>query len=100
MAIHKQAQFASTNAFQVPTALANISTDGNLSSGSEILYSLKLHLATSLSIPEMIVTEAINRAIYYNFPYAREKRISLGFYHEIVKKEEDTTASKRITNNV
>ena len=98
--IFKVSQFANTNAFQVPTALSNISTDGNLSSGSEILYSLKLYLATSIDLPEMIVCEHINQAIKINFPRVIKDKIQLGFYHDIVGKEEDVNPSSRMTKKV
>jgi len=94
--IYKTYQFAETNAFAVPTALSNISTDGNLSSGSEILYSLKLYLATHIYIPEHLVCEAINRALEINF----NTNLKVGFYHQVVKREEDTTPKDRIANKV
>ena len=93
--IHKSAQFVSTNVFRIPTALSNISTEGNLSSGSEILYSLALYNATKTAIPEMIICDALNKAIAANFKTNRR----VGFYRPTVKNESAVRPKDRMTQN-
>ena len=71
--------------------------DGKLASGSEQLYALKLFLATEVDIPESIVCRPINTAISLNWP---EKKLKLGFYHQVVKTEDSVTSSNRVKNVV
>ena len=94
--IHKAAMFVSTNVFAIPTGLSNISTEGNLSSGSEILYSLSLYNATKTAIPELITCAAINEAIQANFPGTD---LELGYYRQTVKNESQTSPKDRMLNN-
>ena len=94
--IHKAAMFVSTNVFAIPTGLSNISTEGNLSSGSEILYSLSLYNATKTAIPELKTCAAINAAIQANFPGTD---IKLGYYRQTVKNESQTSPKDRMLNN-
>ncbi len=94
--IAKQADFEVASGLGLAPSLSNLSMDGNLSSGSEQLYALKLYDATDIEIPERHVTKAINLAIKANFP---DTKLKLGFYHKIVKKEEDISPEKRVTNN-
>jgi len=94
--IAKRADFEVASGLGLSPSLSNLSMDGNLSSGSEQLYALKLYDATDIEIPERHVTKAINLAIKANFP---NKNLKLGFYHKIVKKEEDVSPEARVTNN-
>lgn len=71
--------------------------DGKLSSGSEMLYALKLYLASDTSIPEEIILQSVNQAIQINFPNTPWR---LGFYHKIVLREEDVSPSERTSKNV
>ena len=66
-----------------------------MASGSEMLYALKIYLASDVSIAEEIIFENLNQAIAVNFP---GKDLKLGFYHPVVKKEEDTPPEDRLTN--
>jgi hypothetical protein len=95
--IAKSADSAITSGMGLHPSLSNIMVDGKLASGSEQLYAYKLYLATETAIPEEIVTNAINDAIALNWP---EKKLKLGFYREIVKTEDSTTAGERIKNKV
>ena len=95
--ISKKADSATTSGIGLHPALSNIMVDGKLSSGSEMLYALKLYLASDIAIPESIIMQGINYAIRANFPNTDMK---LGFYHKIVLKEEETNPDKRTKNNI
>lgn len=77
-------------------SLANILTNGKLASGSEKLYDYKLFLATETQLVESKVLKHINWWKQMAFPNVPGK---FGFYHDIVKREEDITADERLTNN-
>jgi hypothetical protein len=96
-AIAKTADYRTLSAAGLHPALSNIGAEGKADSGSEQLYALKNYVLTSVTIPELVVTKAINAAIKANFPNAGVK---LGFYHLAPEKEQDVTASKRVANNV
>lgn len=95
--ISKIADSATTSGLGLHPALSNIIINGQLNSGSQLIYALKLFLATDTAIAEDIIFEPINTALEINFP---GKVIKMGFYHDIVKREEDVTSSDRIQNNV
>jgi hypothetical protein len=78
-------------------SLSNIMIDGKLASGSEQLYALKIFLATETTIPESIICEAINQAIAVNWP---DKGLRVGFYHSIIKTEDQVTPKDRLKNAV
>lgn len=94
--ISEKADSATTSGIGLHPALSNIMVAGKLSSGSEMLYALKLYLASDTSIPEEVIFEPINQAIQVNFPGTKKK---LGFYHNIVMKEENVSPSERVVNN-
>ena len=71
--------------------------DGKLSSGSEMLYALKLYLASDTTIPEEIILQALNETIRLNFPGTPWR---VGFYHKIVLREEDVAPKDRVKQNV
>lgn len=96
LAVSAKADAATTNGMGVHPALSGIQVDGKLSSGSEQLYALKSYIATSTAIPERIVLQAFNQAIRANFP---QSPLMLGFYHQIVKREEDVKPANRVNNN-
>lgn len=96
-AIAKMADYRTLSGAGIHPALSNIGAEGKADSGSEQLYALKNYLLTSVNIPEMVVTKAINEAIKVNFP---KSGVKLGFYHLAPEREQDVTASKRIQNNV
>lgn len=93
--IAKQASLETTAGFGMHPALSNISFDGNLPSGSEQLYAFKLYLLTDNDIPESIVCRDVNNAIAANWP---DKKMKLGFYHDAVISEAETSPDKRIKN--
>jgi hypothetical protein len=93
--IAKRAALETTTGLGLHPALSNISTDGNLPSGSEQLYAFKLYLQTDIDLPEMIVCRDINNAIKANFPNKKKK---IGFYHDVVITEESTSSKDRIKN--
>ncbi len=94
--IAKRAALEVTSGLGLHPALSNISSDGNLPSGSEQLYAFKLYLQTGVDIPEMIVCKDINNAIAANFP---SKDLKIGFFHDVVVTEAATAPADRIKNN-
>ncbi len=95
--VSEKADSATTSGMGLHPALSNIMVDGKLSSGSEMLYALKAHLASDTSIPEEIILQSLNRAIQINFPGTSWK---IGFYHRIVQREEDIAPKNRVKNNI
>ncbi len=91
--IANEALFQVTSGIGLHPALSNLSKDGNLPSGSEQLYAFKLYLQTGVDIPEGIVMKAINMAINANFP---GKGLRMGFYHDVVITESQTSPADRI----
>lgn len=97
IAVSNKADGATTSGMGLHPSMSNVIVDGKLASGSEQLYALKIFLATEVTIPEQIVTEAINQAIAINWP---DKQLRVGFYHQIVHTEDSTTSSNRIKNAI
>lgn len=95
--IAKQADNAITSGLGLHPSLSNILIEGKLASGSELLYALKLFLATETDIPELIICSSINHALNANWP---GKKLKIGFYHEIVKTEDSVSPEKRVKNAV
>lgn len=94
--ISKHANSAITSSGGLAPSLANIIVDGNLPSGSEKLYDYKLFIATETPMFMTKNLKALNMWYKIRFPNSTRK---LGYYHDIVKREEDLTASERTTNN-
>lgn len=97
ISIANKADSATTSGLGLHPSLSNIMSDGKLASGSEMLYALKLYLATETEIPEMVVCEAINKAIDLNWP---DKNLKIGFYHSIVRTEENVSPTNRVKNAI
>lgn len=95
--ISHEAQSAITSGIGLNAALSNIMIGGKGSSGSEMLYALKLYLASDVAIAEEVIFEAINQCIEIMWP---EKKCRLGFYHQVVMKEENVTPSDRVTKTI
>jgi hypothetical protein len=96
--VGKQADSASTSGMGLHPSLANIIIPGQLGSGSQMLYALKLFWAAETAIPESVIFEAINRAITANWP--QKDGIQMGFYRPIVEKEDNVSSKDRLTNNI
>lgn len=80
----------------IDTSISNVSKDGIISnSGSNVYYNYLIYMNT-LQIPEEICTSVINRAIKINFP---NKKIKLGFYHNLPEKQQDVSPKDRMKNN-
>lgn len=94
--IAKRADFEVTAGIGLHPALSNMSADGNLPSGSEQLYAFKMYLKIGVDIPESIVCKDINNALAVNFP---NKDVRIGFYHDLLLTEEQTTPKDRIRNS-
>lgn len=95
--VSEKADSATTSGIGLHPALSNIMVDGKLSSGSEMLYALKLYLASDTNLPEEIILQALNDTIRVNFP---EKEWRVGFYHKVVLREEDVSPADRVKTNV
>ena len=95
--VSEKADSATTSGIGLHPALSNIMVDGKLSSGSEMLYALKLYLASDTTIPEEVILQALNEMIRVNFP---GKECRFGFYHKIVLREEDVSPAERVKTNV
>ena len=91
--ISEKADSATTSGMGLHPSLSNIIVNGQLSSGSQMLYALKLYLASDTTIPEEVIFEAINDAIRVNFP---KKKKRMGFYHNPVSKEENVAPDDRV----
>lgn len=91
--ISEKADSATTSGMGLHPSLSNIIVNGQLSSGSQMLYALKLYLASDTTIPEEVIFEPINQAIRANWP---GKNIKLGFYRRIVMKEEQVSPEERV----
>lgn len=94
--ISRMADSATTSAMGLSPALSNIIIDGKSDSGSQMLYALKIFYGADTTIPEQIVLEALNDALHINFPEKRD--LWLGFYHKTIQKEDNVSASNRMTN--
>lgn len=95
--ISEAADQATTSGIGLHPALSNMMMSGKSASGSEMLYALKLYLASDTTIPETVILEAINQCIAVMWP---DKKKRLGFYHKIVLKEENVAPKDRTTSNV
>lgn len=93
--ISEKADSATTSGMGLHPSLSNIIVNGQLSSGSQMLYALKLYMASDTTIPEEVVFEPVNQAIAANFP---KKALKMGFYHHSVMKEEDVDPENRVVN--
>ena len=95
--ISEAADQATTSGIGLHPALSNMMMSGKSASGSEMLYALKLYLASDTTIPETVIMEPINQCIAAMWP---EKKARLGFYHKIVLKEENVAPQDRTVTNV
>jgi hypothetical protein len=93
--ISNKADQAITSAMGLHPSLSNILIDKKLASGSELLYAYKLFIATDTKIYEKKSLEVLNMLKKVMFPNVPGK---FGFYHDIVKREEDITSSERTVN--
>ncbi len=94
--ISEHAHSAITSSMGLHPSLANIIINGKLASGSEMLYAYKLFLATETKVVEKKALEVMNLMKQLYFPNVPGK---FGFYHDIVKREEDITPGERTVNN-
>lgn len=94
--IANRADASTSIGLNLHSALSGSGETGKSNSGSEQLYASKIHLATGVRIPEMIIFEAINYALKANFP---EKKLKLGFSHSQIKREEEVSPGDRMKNN-
>lgn len=94
--ISEHAQSAITSSMGLHPSMANIIINGKLASGSEMLYAYKLFLATETKVIEKKALEVLNMVKRVFFPNSKG---IFGFYHDIVKREEDITPGERTVNN-
>lgn len=93
--IGEKADSATTSGMGLHPSLSNIIVGGQLSSGSQMLYALKIYMASDTTMPEEVIFEPINQAIAANWPSKKRK---MGFYHHTVMKEQDVEPESRVTN--
>lgn len=94
--ISEHAQSATTSAMGLHPSLANILIAGKLASGSEMLYAYKLFLATETKIIEKKALEVMNMMKRQFFPNVEGQ---FGFYHDLVKREEEISPGERVMEN-
>lgn len=87
------AESATTSGIGLHPSLSNIIIGGQLNSGSQLLYALKLYLSSDTCIPEEVIMEPINIALRVNFP---NKNIRMGFYHQVVMTESQVNPDQRV----
>lgn len=95
--IGDKADSATTSGMGLHPSLSNIIVSGQLASGSQMLYAMKMYLASDTSIPEEVIFEPVNQAIEANFP---GKGLKLGFYHKVLKTEDSIPSEERVKNIV
>jgi hypothetical protein len=81
-------------------SLSNVSKEGIISkSGADLYYNYLLYL-DNLQIPEEIVLKHINEALAMNFPELVANDIKLGFYHNVIQRQEDVAPNNRMNQTV
>ncbi len=93
--IAKAANMATVAGGGLHQALSNVAADGKSDSGSEQLYAMQNYILTEVDVPELIICQAINKAIKVNWPTSN---IKLGFYRSLPVREEDKTPKDRVKN--
>ena len=84
----------------IDPSISNITPDGTVSkSGADAFYNYMIYLLQQ-SIPEMVVCADLNYAIRLNFPDKYASGIRIGFFRPTVARQEDTTSSQRLENQV
>lgn len=94
--ISQRADSATTSGAGLHPSLANIIVDGKLASGSEQLYAYKLFIATETPIVQMQALKVMNMWKRLRYPSLDGQ---FGFYHDIVKREEDLSSVDRTNSN-
>ena len=85
---------AAATSFGLDPVLANLVFKGNLSSGSEKLYSYQVCNVSETAIPEMVMFKPINRIFNLNFKTDNQ----IGFYHTTISSEQNVSPDKRLKN--
>ncbi len=93
--IGKAANMATVAGGGLHQALSNVAADGKSDSGSEQLYAMQNYHLTEVDVPELIICQAINKAIKVNWP---AKNIKLGFHRIHGNREQDKTPNDRLKN--
>lgn len=96
VAIANKADAAATSGFGLDPALANLIMQNKLSSGSEKLYSMKVHMATETAIPDMVICQPMQDYIRANFPGSMTR---VGFYRPVVDTEQNVSPENRVREN-
>lgn len=94
--ISNKADGATTSSMLLHPALSNILIDGELPSGSEQLYAYKIFIATDTWTINNRAFKIANAALKANWP---DKDIRIGFYHDIVRREQEITSADRVVEN-
>lgn len=94
--ISKRADSSITSGAGLHPSLANIIVEGKMASGSEQLYAYKLFIATETPIVQMQALKVMNMWKKLRYPNLEGQ---FGFYHDIVKREEDLAPEDRTNSN-
>lgn len=95
--ISQRADYALSAGIGLNPALGGVSDSGKANGGSEQYYALINFLNTGVDIPEFIICKAFNYAIKANWP---NKKLKLGFHHNIPEKQENISPDQRMKNNL
>ncbi len=93
--IANKADAAATSGFGLDPALANLIMENKLSSGSEKLYSMKVHMATETAIPDMVICRPMQYFILANHPGTKTR---VGFYRPAIDAEQNIQPENRVKN--
>ena len=85
---------AAATSFGLDPVLANLVFKGNLSSGSEKLYSYQVYNVSETAIPEMVMFNKVDRILNANFNTNNQ----IGFYHTPISAEQDVSPKERMKN--
>lgn len=94
VAICRKSEAAATSGFGLDPSLSNLILDTKLGSGSEKLYSLKVHNATETAVPDMVLCRPFQWWLDSNFP-----GLKVGLYRPVVEAEKNVNPSDRIKDN-
>lgn len=86
---------AITSGMGLYPALSNISMQGKLSSGSDLMNAFQLARLVDVEIPSNTVLKALNQAIAVNFP---DKKLKIGFYYTKLGTQSEISPDDRLIN--
>lgn len=94
IAIADKSNEAAATSFGLDPVLANLVFKGNLSSGSEKLYSYQVYNVSETAIPEMVMFDKVNCILNANFKTINQ----IGFYHTPISSQQEVAPKDRMKN--